>query len=234
MAFDVINIGTIPNDGTGDPLRTAFDKTNDNFALAVEGPASATSAAVAAFDGTTGKLLQNGNALAVTAGKFVPTANTVAGNGVYLPAANTLAFSTAGAERMRITSAGDVGIGTTTPLTKLGIVGKDTNGTTIRLFADQGGSIGNANGTSVTTSAVTVISLAGASGRLWVVNGDEGEDRFCDLILASTAAPPVVVQSFTARGAPAARTYTRSGSAIQLQMASGTYNVQAIGIGRPS
>ncbi len=26
-----INIGTSPNDGTGDPLRTAFDKTNDNF-----------------------------------------------------------------------------------------------------------------------------------------------------------------------------------------------------------
>jgi hypothetical protein len=60
MAFDVINIGTIPNDGTGDPLRTAFDKTNDNFALAVEGPATATSGRVAVYDGTTGKLLQDG------------------------------------------------------------------------------------------------------------------------------------------------------------------------------
>jgi hypothetical protein len=60
MAFDVINIGTIPNDGTGDPLRTAFDKTNDNFALAVEGPAVATSGRVAVYDGTTGKLLQDG------------------------------------------------------------------------------------------------------------------------------------------------------------------------------
>jgi surface protein len=60
MPFDVINIGTIPNDGTGDPLRTAFDKTNDNFALAVEGPAAATSGRVAVYDGTTGKLLQDG------------------------------------------------------------------------------------------------------------------------------------------------------------------------------
>lgn len=31
MAQQTINIGTTANDGTGDPLRTAFDKSNDNF-----------------------------------------------------------------------------------------------------------------------------------------------------------------------------------------------------------
>ena len=31
MAFQSINIGSAANDGTGDPLRTAFDKINDNF-----------------------------------------------------------------------------------------------------------------------------------------------------------------------------------------------------------
>ena len=31
MAKQVINIGAAANDGTGDPLRTAFDKVNDNF-----------------------------------------------------------------------------------------------------------------------------------------------------------------------------------------------------------
>ena len=31
MAQQSINIGTSANDGTGDPLRTAFDKINDNF-----------------------------------------------------------------------------------------------------------------------------------------------------------------------------------------------------------
>lgn len=31
MAQQTINIGTVPNDGTGDPIRTAFDKANDNF-----------------------------------------------------------------------------------------------------------------------------------------------------------------------------------------------------------
>ena len=31
MGKQTINIGTTANDGTGDPLRTAFDKVNDNF-----------------------------------------------------------------------------------------------------------------------------------------------------------------------------------------------------------
>lgn len=32
MAQQTINIGTTPNDGTGDPIRVSFDKTNQNFA----------------------------------------------------------------------------------------------------------------------------------------------------------------------------------------------------------
>ena len=31
MAQQTINIGTAPDDHTGDPVRTAFQKTNDNF-----------------------------------------------------------------------------------------------------------------------------------------------------------------------------------------------------------
>ena len=31
MTIQTINIGAVANDGTGDPLRTAFTKTNDNF-----------------------------------------------------------------------------------------------------------------------------------------------------------------------------------------------------------
>jgi hypothetical protein len=32
MAIEIINVGTVPNDGTGDPLRTAYQKCNSNFA----------------------------------------------------------------------------------------------------------------------------------------------------------------------------------------------------------
>ena len=31
MTFQPINVGTVANDGTGDPLRTAFIKVNANF-----------------------------------------------------------------------------------------------------------------------------------------------------------------------------------------------------------
>lgn len=31
MAIQLVNIGALPNDGTGDPLRTAFQKINNNF-----------------------------------------------------------------------------------------------------------------------------------------------------------------------------------------------------------
>ena len=31
MALQAINIGSVANDGTGDPLRMAMDKVNDNF-----------------------------------------------------------------------------------------------------------------------------------------------------------------------------------------------------------
>jgi hypothetical protein len=49
----------------------------------------------------------------VTATKLVPTGNVTAGNGMYLPTTNALAFSTNGGERVRIDSSGNVGIGVT-------------------------------------------------------------------------------------------------------------------------
>jgi hypothetical protein len=61
------------------------------------------------FDGT--NLTSGGT---VTATKLIPTGNVTAGNGMYLPTTNTLAFSTDGSERMRILSGGKVLINATT------------------------------------------------------------------------------------------------------------------------
>lgn len=62
MSREIINVGTSPNDGTGDPLRTAYTKCNNNFAelysrLQTEVPASSSGTAgdlagMTAYDAT--------------------------------------------------------------------------------------------------------------------------------------------------------------------------------------
>ena len=135
----------------------------------------------------------------------------------------TISFSTT----MTLTAAGDLGIGTATPGQKLEVAGN------LRFSGSQVGTKiqPRQTGISVTTSATTIIDDAGGYGSVVVVNGEAGGDRFCDLLFASTAASPTVISSFAAFGSPAARTYTRSGGALQLAMASGTYNVWALVLG---
>ena len=66
MAQQIIDIGTTANDGTGDPLRTAFDKCNDNFTElystggggGIGGSTGAADNAILRADGTGGSTLQ--------------------------------------------------------------------------------------------------------------------------------------------------------------------------------
>lgn len=51
---------------------------------------------------------------AVVGARFNPNSSTASGNGMFLPTTNTLAFSTAGVNRLQINPNGRVGIGTTT------------------------------------------------------------------------------------------------------------------------
>jgi hypothetical protein len=137
-----------------------------------------------------------------------------------------IAFRTSNTERARITAAGDVGIGTASPGQKLEVAGN------VRLSGSQVGSkIENKVNAINVSTATTILDVAGSYGRLVVVNGYNAAGRFCDLVLASTSVSPTVVASFTAQGSPAARTYTRSGLALQLAMASDTYEVHALALG---
>ena len=58
MATSFVNIGATPNDGTGDPIRTAFDTVNDNFEI-ING---------ALFAGTQSSII---SAVSVTGGYFI-------------------------------------------------------------------------------------------------------------------------------------------------------------------
>ena len=56
MAFANVNIGTFPADGSGDPLRTAFNKINNNFANIDNGSITVT-APVQTVAGRTGNIV---------------------------------------------------------------------------------------------------------------------------------------------------------------------------------
>ena len=73
--------------------------------------------------------------------------------GIYFPAADTIAFTEGGAESMRITSAGDVGIGTSSP----------TNfGSNFKMLAVQGSDFGVIQ--AISNSGSTTLEMMGSSG----------------------------------------------------------------------
>jgi hypothetical protein len=76
-----------------------------------------------------GKVLTVGGIASHAAGSAAAPTITATGDtntGIFFPAADTIAFTEGGAEVMRITSSGDVGIGTASPTAKLEVVGSAT------------------------------------------------------------------------------------------------------------
>lgn len=84
MAINNINIGAAANDGTGDPIRTAFDTVNDNFAFVQAGLFAGTEATIiSAQSVTTGYLTSNTYVYATTyanANTLVSRGNTIVGS----------------------------------------------------------------------------------------------------------------------------------------------------------
>jgi len=81
---------------------------------------------------------------------------------------------------------------------------------------------------SISTTPVAISEFDGTWGHLAIVTGlsTTGGNYFTDLVFSSATAGPTVLSAKTVSGAPAARTYSMSGSSIlQLAMASGTYEV---------
>lgn len=88
MTQQIINVGSAPNDGLGDPIRTAFIKTNDNFTE------------LYATGGVTG--IANG-----TSNVRIPAANsnvTVSVDGT----SNVAVFTSTGANLAALTTAGNI------------------------------------------------------------------------------------------------------------------------------
>jgi hypothetical protein len=100
------------NDGTG----TAVNGTA-NGVLYINGTKKQVAGSALTFDGT--NFATTGTA---TAAKLIPTGSSATGNGLYLPAANSVGISTNGTNAVYIDSTQNVGIGTSSPARPLEVV----------------------------------------------------------------------------------------------------------------
>ena len=101
------------------------------------------------FDGT--NFATTGTA---TATKLIPTGSSATGNGLYLPAANSVGISTNGTNAVYINASQNVGIGTSSPSNKLQVT--DASAATIRLklTANANGTIWNDNASTTDFTCV--------------------------------------------------------------------------------
>ena len=151
MTQQIINVGSAPNDGLGDPIRTAFIKTNDNFTE------------LYATGGVTG--IANG-----TSNVKIPAANsnvTVSVDGV----SNVGVFSSTGANFLAVTASGNI-----TAVANISATYYFGNGAFLTGVGGGGGGQSIANGTSNVNIPVAdgnVVFAVGGTANVATVTGAE-------------------------------------------------------------
>ncbi|MCH9847034.1 MAG: hypothetical protein K0U53_05925 [Betaproteobacteria bacterium] len=178
MAQLIIDTGTAANDGTGDPLRTAFTETNTNFtAIYTAGPVDSN---VRITDNTILTLNTNGNLVLAPngVGKVVANVDIVPNSANIKNLGSTGArWNTVYAQYLNVTNlttfAGDVTVGGNLTVTgdsiELGNI--ITDALTIQL-GNTASTEAAANGAGVTVGSNDDIAtiLYNASGNVWVTN----------------------------------------------------------------
>jgi hypothetical protein len=127
--------------------------------------------AKALFVGTTANIAGVATFSAGTASLPAITTTGNTNTGIFFPAADTIAFTEGGVESMRITSAGNLGIGTTSPLGKVhsssASSGATPSGNANQLVAENSGNAG-----------ITIASGAASLGNLFFADSGDAADGY--------------------------------------------------------
>jgi hypothetical protein len=173
--------------------------------------------------------------VAATAGSVITEIDSYAVGGTNLGFIGTqsnhdLVIKTNDTERMRITSGGNVGIGTTSTSYKLEVAGVVRIQDTLSISnGESGQAIFTNNSTAVSVSTTTALGGSfsmGGNGAFVIVYGASGSNVFIDTIIAGNTGTPTVLSSTIVSGLPSLRTYSTGSNRLQLAMASGTYDVR--------
>jgi hypothetical protein len=147
-----------------------------------------------------------------TAAKFIPTGTSVTGNGMYLPATNSVGISTAGTNAVYIDASQNVGIGTSSPSAKLEV---SSTAPTIKVTATSGQAIFYAQSSGTNASYLIFNSGGTETARLTAFSGgvlgfNYGASATEAMRISSTGAVSIVGTLTTGNPSPAVTVYTSS------------------------
>ena len=189
---------------------------------------------------TTGKtgfiIAENLNTIAIVGQVGLYTGNSDQNFGIFAETGYDFQVATNGSSttKFRVTTGGNIGINATARLYLDGSAGtgdtyfvESSNNRVELVVGLQRKIFAGYQTQSVGTTATTILADAEFFGSLVVVTGNEflTSNSFCDVVMASRNVAPTVVVTYNSNGSPTARTYSRSGNALQLAMAANTYLV---------
>ena len=154
MSIQTINIGAVADDGTGDPLRTAFGKTNDNFS----------------------NLTVNINTVQANVTTLTTSVNTIKANVDSVASnVNTIQANVTNILTSTTSFAGNIGIGNTAPASKLVVQGSlVSNGTSLVELNPTWNSSAN----TFTALKMNVVNTASSSSSLLMDLQVDGASKF--------------------------------------------------------